>query len=172
MIRYSLRCADEHRFDSWFQSVEAYASLAEAGHVMCPVCGSVEIEKDLMAPSVRPARDKAAPPPTAKPEKERKSGKERNPEKGKGKDPKESGKGALVAPASQSEAALVELRRKVEENSEYVGQEFASEARKMHDGEIPHRSIYGEAGSEDARKLLEDGVPVAPLPFIPTRKSN
>ena len=169
MIRYSLKCADNHRFDSWFQSAQAYGSLAEAGHVTCPVCGSSEIEKDLMAPSVRPARDKPAPlSAQAKPEKERK------PEKEKSKDTKAAKKEvrALDAPMSESEAALAELRRKVEANSDYVGPDFATEARKMHDGEIPHRSIYGEAGPDDARKLLEDGVPVAPLPFIPTRKSN
>ena len=49
---------------------------------------------------------------------------------------------------------------------------FASEARKMHDGDIPHRAIYGEAKSDEAKKLIEDGVPVAPLPFIPQRKTN
>lgn len=169
MIRYSLRCSEDHRFESWFQSAQAYGSLAEVGHVTCPVCGSSEIEKDLMTPSVRPARDKAAPPPiSAKPEKAR------NTEKEKKKDTKAAKKegGALETPASESEKALAALRRKVEENSDYVGSEFATEARKMHDGEIPHRSIYGEAGPDDARKLLEDGVPVAPLPFIPTRKSN
>ena len=168
MIRYSLRCSDDHRFESWFQSADAYGSLAEAGHLACPICGTREIAKDLMAPSVRPARDKVPPPTPAKSENEGSS------EKKKKKDSKASKKEelALDAPKSDSEAALADLRRKVEENSDYVGSDFASEARKMHDGEIPHRSIYGEAGPDDARKLLEDGVPVAPLPFIPTRKSN
>ncbi len=79
---------------------------------------------------------------------------------------------ALAAPASPAEAALKELRRKVQDNSEYVGQKFATEARAIHLGDAPERSIYGEASSEEARKLVDDGVPVAPLPFVPTRKAN
>ena len=67
---------------------------------------------------------------------------------------------------------MIELKRKVQENSEYVGSDFATEARKIHDGDAPERSIYGEAEPEEARKLVEDGVPVAPLPFIPSRKTN
>ena len=68
--------------------------------------------------------------------------------------------------------ALEEMRKHVEGNSEYVGLSFAQEARDMHDGLIPHRSIYGQARTDEARKLLEDGVPVLPLPFIPTKKAH
>ncbi|HSF62903.1 MAG TPA: DUF1178 family protein, partial [Paracoccaceae bacterium] len=64
------------------------------------------------------------------------------------------------------------LRREVEANSEYVGVEFATEARRIHAGTAPERAIYGEARPEEARKLIEDGVPVAPLPFLPARKVN
>jgi len=68
--------------------------------------------------------------------------------------------------------ALAALRRKIEETADYVGVDFAREARDMHDGLTPERSIYGEAKPEDARRLIEDGVPVAPLPFLPRRKAN
>lgn len=80
--------------------------------------------------------------------------------------------GALSAPMSEMERAMAELRRKVEENAEYVGVNFVAEARKMHEGSVPGRSIYGEAKPEEAIKLLEEGVPVAPLPFMPVRKTN
>jgi hypothetical protein len=79
---------------------------------------------------------------------------------------------ALGAPRDPREAALAELRRRVEENSEYVGLEFAAEARRIHDGEAPERSIYGEAKPDEARRLIEDGVPVAPLPFLPKARAN
>lgn len=79
---------------------------------------------------------------------------------------------ALAAPASEAESALRDLRRKVQDNSEYVGDRFADEARAIHLGDAPERSIYGETSREEARKLVEDGVPVAPLPFVPTRKTN
>lgn len=67
---------------------------------------------------------------------------------------------------------LEKLRHKVETNSEYVGGSFATQARDMHDGIIPDKPIYGEANLAEARKLVEDGIPVVPLPFIPTKKVN
>ena len=79
---------------------------------------------------------------------------------------------ALSAPADPREAALAELRRRIEENSEYVGLEFASEARRIHAGDAPERAIYGEAKAEEALRLIEEGVPVAPLPFLPKARAN
>ncbi len=144
MIRYTLTCANDHGFESWFQSAEAFDRLAAAGHVACATCGSTDIAKTLMAPAVRPARAAAA-----------------------------SGEaGPLSAPRTQAEAALAEIRRRIEANSDYVGLNFAAEARAMHEGTIPERSIYGEAWPDDARRLVEDGIPVAPLPFLPARKAN
>lgn len=148
MIRYALKCSADHVFESWFASAAAFDSLKAAGRVACPACGDGEVEKALMAPRVSPARGKAAlPAPEAKDR-------------------------ALSRPRNEIEEKLAELRRQVEANSDYVGLSFAAEARKMHDGDLPFRSIYGEAKAEDARALLEDGVPVAPLPFIPQRKTN
>jgi len=144
MIRFSLKCAKEHSFESWFQSGSAFEALKAAGHVACPVCGSDEVEKALMAPSVAHPRDAVDPP----------------------------GRPRLDTPSTELETALAELRRQVEENSEYVGMNFASEARRIHAGDSPERAIYGEARADEARKLLEDGVPVAPLPFLPARKAN
>ncbi|MFN7225127.1 MAG: DUF1178 family protein [Paracoccaceae bacterium] len=144
MIRYSLKCAKAHEFDSWFQSADAYDALLGAGHVACPMCGSVQVEKLLMAPAVRPARtiDGA------------------------------SGSPNLSQPDTEIEKAMAALRAQVEANSDYVGMNFVTEARKMHEGTVPERSIYGEARPDEAKKLIEDGVPVSPLPFMPRRKSN
>lgn len=85
-----------------------------------------------------------------------------------------SGRSKAVQPqtAPDPEAALTELRRQVEENSDYVGTNFAKEARKMHQGEAPERSIYGETKLEEAKELIEEGIPVLPLPFLPKRKVN
>ncbi|CAM3089851.1 hypothetical protein SAMN04488021_11281 [Paracoccus aminovorans] len=79
---------------------------------------------------------------------------------------------ALTAPRDPREAALEALRRHVEANSDYVGMSFAAEARAMHEGEAPARAIHGEAKLEDAKKLLEDGIPVAPLPFRARQRVN
>ncbi len=82
-------------------------------------------------------------------------------------------KSALTAPPqSDLEQKLAALRQQVEENSDYVGLSFAAEARAMHEGLVPERSIYGEARLDEAKKLLEDGIPVAPLPFLPKAKAN
>lgn len=78
----------------------------------------------------------------------------------------------LQAPADPREAALSALRREIEDKADYVGEGFAAEARAMHEGLAPERSIYGEARLDEARKLLEEGIPVAPLPFMPIRKVN
>jgi hypothetical protein len=151
MIRYTLSCRKNHGFDSWFQSAGAFDTLAASGHLACPVCGDTVVSKTLMAPSVRPARKasgaaSAVDTPPQRPD--------------------------LSTPASDLEKVMSEMRRQVEANSDYVGVNFVAEARRMHLGDAPERSIYGEAKPEEARKLLEDGVPIAPLPFMPARKTN
>ena len=150
MIQYTLKCSKDHRFDSWFQSAEAFDKLKAAGMVSCSICGDTQVEKAMMAPRVRPARKAAA----AQPEVDAPA------------------PGPLSQPSSELEQALAHMKKQVEENSDYVGMNFAKEARAMHDGDAPERAIYGEAKLDDAKALLEDGIPVAPLPFRPGRKSN
>lgn len=81
-------------------------------------------------------------------------------------------KASLGAARSPEEQALEKLRDHVEANSDYVGLRFADEARAMHEGRSPGRAIHGEARLEEAKTLIEEGIPVAPLPFIPRQKSN
>ena len=83
-----------------------------------------------------------------------------------------SDKAALTQPQSEAERAMSELRKHVEANADYVGRNFADEARSMYLGTTPERAIYGEANGAEAKALIEDGVPVAPLPFVPNRKAN
>ena len=83
-----------------------------------------------------------------------------------------SGAERMKAPASAIEEKIAALRRQIEENSEYVGLNFAAEARRIHSGDAPERSIHGEAKPDEARQMIEDGLPVAPLPFLPARKVN
>lgn len=144
MIRYSLKCSAEHSFDSWFQSAAAFDALVKTGHVSCPVCGSPEICKTLMAPSVTPARSTGLP----------------------------AADRPLSTPANPHEQALAALRAEVEANSAYVGKDFVTQARQMHEGTAPARAIHGEAKLEEAKKLVEEGIPVMPLPFLPPRKVN
>lgn len=147
MIRYSLKCAQGHGFESWFQSADAFDGLAARGLVACPLCGTTDVEKSLMAPALRAPREDKAPAPATE-------------------------GGPLSTPATAMETALAALRREIEKNSEYVGMNFATEARRIHAGNAPERAIHGEAKADEARRLIEDGVPVAPLPFLPSRKTN
>ena len=78
----------------------------------------------------------------------------------------------LATPQDKREAMLAAMRRHVEENSDYVGVSFAAEARKIHAGDAPERNIWGEAKPDEAKALIEEGIPVAPLPFIPKRSAN
>lgn len=149
MIRFSLTCINGHDFESWFQTGAAFEKLREAQMVSCSQCGATKVEKSLMAPAVAKG---TAPAPKPKPE--------------------TAPPTPLAAAPGGPEQALAELRRKIESTSEYVGLSFAAEARAMHDGDAPERSIYGEARFEDAKRLIEDGVPVAPLPFRPRRRIN
>lgn len=142
MIKFTLKCEDGHQFETWFQSAEAFDRLRKTGAVTCMECGTGKVDKALMAPAVS-SRHASGP---------------------RG--------GLTAAPKEAPEKALQALRKAVEENSDYVGMDFATRARAMHDGDAPRRAIYGEARPDEARALIEDGVPVAPLPFVPKRHTN
>ena len=71
------------------------------------------------------------------------------------------------AEAKQMRQFMTGLRKYVQENADYVGPKFAEEARKIHYGETHERHIYGEATSQEAQELVEEGVDVAPLPLDP-----
>jgi hypothetical protein len=149
MIRYALKCAEGHAFDSWFRNSAAYDVLAKDGQITCAVCGSTDVTKSIMAPAVN-ASD-ASVPDTAPAQ------------------PVTSADAPLSAPASPAEAALRQLQQHVRENSDYVGQDFATEARRIHVGEADKRAIWGEASLQDAKDLHDDGIPVAPLPWMRRR---
>ena len=141
MINYTLKCDQNHTFDSWFKSAEAFEMLVKKSMVVCSECGATKITKAIMAPSVSTSR-------------------------------KKDNKPSELEKKSKLKNDILELKKKIEANSEYVGNNFANEARSMYLGETPERSIYGEAKADDAKKLIDDGIPVMPLPFLPAKKAN
>jgi hypothetical protein len=159
MIRYSLRCQKGHEFEAWFRSIADYDRQAADNAVACPACGDHKTEKALMAPSIgragkdkgRPAEEAPSPvpAPTASAPAEEKVQ--------LAADPRQQ---ALIQ-------AMRELRKKIVEGADYVGDKFAEEARKIHYRETEPRGIYGEATREEAEKLAEEGVEFAPLPPVP-----
>ncbi|MFT6452916.1 MAG: hypothetical protein ACJA06_002422 [Halocynthiibacter sp.] len=171
MIRYRLKCPEDHGFDSWFKSSDAFESLRESALLSCPICGDKRITKAIMAPPVHAKSTKSAPdgPPSPAPSEVQ----GRNAAEGANEAPAAAPTQTLLtSPSDRVAAAMEHLKREIEANSDYVGADFAREARAMHDGDTPERAIHGEAEPEETRALLEDGVPVLPLPFLPRRKVN
>ena len=130
MIAYSLRCHRGHEFDGWFRDSAAFDEQSGSGHLSCPSCNSVRVEKAIMAPAIS---------------------------------------GTKKSVRSKSEAKQMRqfatgLRKYVQENGDYVGPNFAEEARKIHYGEAIDRHIYGETTVEEAKELMDEGLDVAPLP--------
>ncbi len=141
MISFNLICEHDHAFEAWFRNNADFDGQKERGLVSCPHCGSGNVEKALMAPAVS-------------------TGKRRE-------------QIALAVGEQQKKALaqLKELSNKVRENADYVGDRFAEEARKIHFGETEARGIYGEATSEEAASLVEDGVEFMPLPLFPEEQN-
>jgi hypothetical protein len=150
MIIFDLKCAEGgHVFEAWFGSSADYDNQLRRGLISCPLCGSDDIAKAVMAPAVGAKGNRAVAPA--------------------------GGVSAQQAPAElfsgdpeaikQMLAAVATVQRKMLEGSESVGDRFAEEARAIHLGETEKRAIHGRASRADAESLIEDGIPVAPLPF-------
>ena len=164
MIRYTLACEQGHTFESWFQNSAAYDKQAKRGLVACPMCGSTKVEKTIMAPRLArsdktidvpaPVPAPAAAPAAAAPA------------------PQGAEQVAMISPQERElRAKLKELRDHLVKNAENVGRKFPDEARKMHYGEIEHRSIYGEASPQEAKELHEEGIEFHPLPILPDERN-
>lgn len=141
MIRFSLNCTSDHHFEAWFRNNDDFDLQLKSGFVTCPQCGSHEVQKALMAPSVTTGRKKD--------------------QIALGMD--QAQKKIL--------GEIQELARKVRENADYVGDKFAEEARKIHYGETETRGIYGEATADDVTSLVEEGIEIMPLPALPEDKN-
>lgn len=139
MIVFDLKCGGGHVFEAWFGSSEDYEDQRGRGLVQCPLCGTGEVGKAVMAPSV---------------------GRKGN---------SGSGAAEMVTsdPEAVKEmlAALAEAQKRVLANSDFVGDRFADEARAIHLGESTNRAIHGRATPAQTQSLIEDGISVSPLPF-------
>ena len=165
MIRYELRCDQAHEFDGWFKDSAAFDKLAAAGLVECPHCGPTKVAKRLMAPAIpkkgRPARNaKAETPPTPAAE-------PAAPPPAPAPTPPALPAAALAAMPAELRAMLRHMRTEIEKNCDYVGADFAEEARKIHHGEAEVRGIFGEASEDEAEALREEGIDIARIPWVP-----
>jgi hypothetical protein len=151
MIRYALNCHRGHVFESWFANSAAYDKQAKRALIACPVCDSTKVEKAIMAP--RLGRTEAAEPATMP-----------SPPQPA---PQPAPLPVMSPPERELRQKLKELREHITKNADYVGQRFPEQARKIHYGEIEHRSIYGEASPDEAKELHEEGIEFHPLPPVP-----
>ncbi|MEL6737356.1 MAG: DUF1178 family protein [Pseudomonadota bacterium] len=160
MIVFDLTCEHGHRFEGWFGSSEDYESQLARGLIECPDCGTKAVMKAPMAPAVpakgntrvevQPATTDAVPAnaPVANRE--------------------------MPAEVQQAMEKLAKVQAKALKGSTFVGEDFAKQSREMHYGERDEAPIHGQASLNEAKALVEEGVPVAPLPFpvAPPEKLN
>ena len=135
MIKYQLNCGDGCSFEGWFRSSDDFEVQADKARLECPLCGSTDIRRAIMAPAVM-KRNAVAP----------------------------EGRGDRVAMHEAMADAARRARDYVEKNFDYVGDQFPEEARRIHYGESDARNIFGEASKVEVAELVEEGVPVAPVP--------
>lgn len=152
MIVFDLHCAYGHRFEGWFASSSDYEEQSARGLVACPECGSDEVGKAPMAPAVgakgnRSEATRIVQQDSAEAETQPVSN--------------------VPMPAEVQKAlkALQTAQQKALKNSTWVGKDFAAQSREMHYGERDEAPIHGQASVEEAKELIDEGVPVAPLPF-------
>ena len=142
MIKYTLICDSDHEFEVWFSKSSDFDEQAPKGLIECPFCGSMKVEKGIMAPNVSTSRKKD--------------------------NIAEQQKQAM----QMMNKAAAKIRKEIEESCDYVGGKFADEARAIHYGEKPERAIYGEASPKEAAALHDEGVDIAPLPDVLSPKQK
>jgi hypothetical protein len=148
MIKFALLCARGHEFQSWFQSSEAFDTQVKSGLVLCPLCEVTEVTKAIMAPAIASRGETERAKPSARAQSQTKV--------------------ALVDRHDLKSRAMIDaFRRRIFAEADDVGSRFAEEARKIHNGRVPERAIHGQASIGDARALIEEGVPVLPVPPSP-----
>ncbi|MGA2792860.1 MAG: DUF1178 family protein [Roseiarcus sp.] len=145
MIKYALACEKDHSFESWFPDSGSYETQARRGLIACPVCASTRVAKAIMAPAIVGGQKAERRPIEASP--------------------------APVALLDERQRRLREMARHLRDeivaNTDDVGRKFPEEARAIHEGDAPARSIRGQATPDEARALIDEGVGVLPLPFLP-----
>ncbi len=174
MILYDLRCRRGHVFEGWFRDSAAYDDQVAAGGIACPTCGSKKVEKAPMAPRLAKGGLSKGSGETGEVQRAEAQTAEAGPaetETAKAETAKAETAKAETAKAAEAMRALHGLRRKVEDNFDYVGPQFAEEARKIHYGESDAHNIYGETSDQEAKELRDEGVAFTRIPWAPSQDS-
>lgn len=163
MIHYQLHCDQNHEFDGWFASSAAFEDQQKRGLISCPFCADTKVHRALMAPALGRKSNRMPEPVQSS----------NTPELSEVVQTQVPTSLALQGgEASTQLAELVQkMRHEIEMHCDYVGNDFAKEARKIHYGETDARGIYGEATIDEAQELVEEGIEVAALPWAPRTNS-
>jgi hypothetical protein len=151
MIVYDLVCAREHRFEGWFGSADDFTRQRDGALIRCPLCDDASIERRPSA-NIQVGRAPGMPASTAD-------------ETKTSDDSAKTETSAAIVP----DARMLGLLRKLVADTENVGRAFPEEARKIHYDEAPKRGIRGQATSDEADALREEGIDFMSLPEILTR---
>lgn len=171
MLVLNLACESGHLFEGWFASAEDCASQQRLGQLRCPLCGSPQVQRRPSAPHLNVSHLKATPAtPTSAgagqggavetstagpsaPASERREG-----------PPPVTAESAEVLQQIQSlQARYLRLSRELARKAEDVGDRFAAEARRIHEGDAEERLIRGRSSPAEVRDLIEEGIPLMPL---------
>lgn len=153
MIVFDLHCGEGHRFEAWFRSSSDFEDQAARGLVNCPNCGTDQVGKAPMAPAVG-AKGNSSRALTAQVDQPVAES-----------DDRPVSNTPMPAEVQAALKALHRAQAKALKSSKWVGKDFAKQSREMHYGERDEAPIHGQASLEEAKALVDEGVPVAPLPF-------
>ncbi len=160
MIVFDLICKNAaHQFEGWFGSSDDFEQQKSSGLLSCPICGSADINKAMMAPNVGAKGNQIGESKAA----------EKNPVIAQGIEAsnERAESSAVQVPAEYKEILekLAKAQTKVLEKSQWVGEDLPEKAREMHYGDSEEKPIHGIATPEDVTEMEDEGIELAPLPF-------
>ena len=157
MIKYKLKCksiycSEQNEFDGWFQSIEAFENQMQSGLINCPICGDDNIIKLLATPNVRKSKHKIS----------------KNIEFQNASGVSNSEKSYLGNEKLKNITTMLRtIKKEIQKNSMFVGDEFVSKARSMKEGKIKERPIHGHGTKKEVQELRDEGIDVVNIPWIP-----
>lgn len=160
MILFDIKCSDGHVFEAWFQNNNAFEDQLENHLVECPLCGCTDITKSLMAPNISAGERK----PDAAPLNFDQHDHHKVMVTAHSKSTHEVSADDVKRALEHMHNTMAKFRAQVKQTCDYVGSDFAEEARKIHHGESEERGIYGETTIRETEELIEEGIDILPVP--------
>ena len=174
MIKYQLICDLSHEFEGWFQTSASFDAQNQSQLITCPVCGSAKVRRALMTPNLaspkrrrKPSADNTSNDNASITGVNGKLSSPSNQTNSVGPGDVASGVSPSVTEIGEAMAQLRQLQRKIKAEYRDVGTEFAAEARKIHYGERAPENIYGQSSDEEREALLDEGIDVVAMPWVP-----